>query len=469
MLSETVLKNLGIQGLCDDSRKVNPGDLFFAMPGEQAEEFARTALSKGAVAVVGEVEAPKDLSSKWILVPSVKEERASVAKIFYRDPFANLRAHAITGTNGKTTSAFLMESMLSSDGRKTALVGTICKKIGDKVIASNLTTPGILELYAFAAEAVKAGCTDLVMEASSHSLDQGRVQGIAYKSALFSNLTEDHLDYHKTMENYFQAKKLLFTRYLAADGIAVINVDDTYGKRLWNEISVSKKMAVSRLGLDCADVVPKSIQSSEDGLVLDIPAISNSPIETRLVGEFNADNVLLVMSWAKAIGISESSIRKALATVKVPGRFEMTFNDGARRVIVDYAHTPDALERVLRVARSLCKGKLSVVFGCGGDRDRNKRPMMGAIAEQGADFAWVTSDNPRTEKPEDIIADIVKGMHSDHFKVIVSREDAIREACKAMQAGDFLVVAGKGHENYQIIGKTKHHFDDHEVILREMK
>jgi len=346
MLSETVLKNLGIQGLCDDSRKVIPGDLFFAMPGEQAEEFARTALSKGAVAVVGEVEAPKDLSSKWILVSNVKEERASVAKIFYHDPFSRLRAHAITGTNGKTTSAFLMEAMLSSDGRKTALVGTICKKIGDKVIASNLTTPGILELYAFAAEAVKAGCTDLVMEASSHSLDQGRVQGIAYRSGLFSNLTEDHLDYHKTMENYFQAKKLLFTKYLATDGIAVINVDDSYGKRLWNEISTSKKIAVSRLGTDGADVVPNAVQSSEDGLVLDVPAISNSPIETRLVGEFNADNVLLVMSWAKTIGISENSIRKALATVKVPGRFEMTFNDGARRVIVDYAHTPDALERV---------------------------------------------------------------------------------------------------------------------------
>ena len=170
MLSETVLKNLGIQGLCDDSRKVAPGDLFFAMPGEQAEEFARTALSKGAVAVVGETEAPKDLASKWILVPSVKEERASVAKFFYHDPFSKMRVHAITGTNGKTTSAFLMESMLSSDGRKTALVGTICKKIGDKVIASNLTTPGILELYAFAAEAVEAGCTDFVMEASSHSL-----------------------------------------------------------------------------------------------------------------------------------------------------------------------------------------------------------------------------------------------------------------------------------------------------------
>ena len=467
MLSETILKNLKIQGLCDDSRKVKPGDLFFAMPGEQSVDFARNALSQGAVAVVGECEAPQDLASKWILVPSVKEERASVAKIFYHDPFSKLSAHAVTGTNGKTTSAFLMESMLSSDGRKTALVGTICKKIGDKVIASNLTTPGILELYAFAADAVAAGCTDFVMEASSHSLHQGRVQGIRYRSALFSNLTEDHLDYHKTMENYFQAKKLLFTKYLAEDGVAVINVDDEYGERLFQEIA-TKKISVSRLGKSGAMIAPTAIQSSEDGLILTVPAIAETPIETALVGEFNADNVLLVMSWAKAIGISEASIRKALKTVKVPGRFEMTFNDGNRRVIVDYAHTPDALERVLRVARSLTKGKLSVVFGCGGDRDRNKRHIMGAIAENGADFAWVTSDNPRTEQPEAIIEDIVSGMHSDHFKVIVSREEAIREACHAMQSGDFLVVAGKGHENYQIIGKTKHHFDDHEIILREM-
>ncbi len=468
MLSETALKNMGIRGLCDDSRKASPGDLFFALPGAQAEEFARIALSKGAVAVVGETEAPQDLASKWIRVSSVKEERASTAKTFFKDPFSKLSAHAVTGTNGKTTSAFLMDAMLSGEGRKTALLGTICKRIGDRVVASNLTTPGILELYAFAAEAVNAGCSDLVMEVSSHSLHQGRIQGIHYQSALFSNLTEDHLDYHKTMENYFQAKKLLFTHYLSEDGVAVINIDDAYGMRLFDEVDVAQKVSVSRLGNAKAVIVPQSIQSGEDGMILQVPAISEKPFQTGLVGEFNADNVLLVMSWAKSIGISENSIRQALNTVKVPGRFEMTFNDGSRRVFVDYAHTPDALERVLRVARTLCRGKLSVVFGCGGDRDRNKRHIMGEIAERDADFVWVTSDNPRTEKPEDIIAEIIGGMHSDHFKVIVSREEAIRAACKAMQAGDVLIVAGKGHENYQIIGKTKQHFDDHEIILREM-
>ena len=238
--------------------------------------------------------------------------------------------------------------------------------------------------------------------------------------------------------------------------------------RLFDEVDVAQKVSVSRLGNAKAVIVPQSVQSGEDGMILQVPAISEKPFQTGLVGEFNADNVLLVMSWAKSIGISENSIRQALNTVKVPGRFEMTFNDGSRRVFVDYAHTPDALERVLRVARTLCRGKLSVVFGCGGDRDRNKRHIMGEIAERDADFVWVTSDNPRTEKPEDIIAEIIGGMHSDHFKVIVSREEAIRAACKAMQAGDVLIVAGKGHENYQIIGKTKQHFDDHEIILREM-
>ena len=197
----------------------------------------------------------------------------------------------------------------------------------------------------------------------------------------------NHLDYHKTMENYFQAKKLLFTHYLSEDGVAVINIDDVYGMRLFDEVDVAQKVSVSRLGNAKAVIVPQSIQSDEDGMILQVPAISEKPFQTGLVGEFNADNVLLVMSWAKSIGISENSIRQALNTVKVPGRFEMTFNDGNRRVIVDYAHTPDALERVLRVARSLTKGKLSVVFGCGGDRDRNKRHIMGAIAENGADFA----------------------------------------------------------------------------------
>lgn len=469
MLSESILKNLGIRGLCDDSRKVLPGDLFFALPGDRSEEFARKALSLGAVAIIGETESPQDLASKWILVPSVRDERAAIAKIFYRDPFSKLRTHAVTGTNGKTTSAFLMEAMLSGDGRRTALLGTICKKIGDRIVASNLTTPGILELYAFAAEAVEAGCTDLVMEASSHSLCQGRVQGISFASALFSNLTEDHLDYHVTMENYYQAKKLLFTRYLSKDGVAVINIDDAYGLRLLGEIPEIRRVSVSRLGRKDADVSPRKVRNLDAGMELDVPAISKEALTTRLVGEFNADNVLLVASWAHAIGISNVSIQKALQTVKVPGRFEVVFDDGSRRVIVDYAHTPDALERVLKTARALCKGNLSVVFGCGGDRDRNKRPIMGAIAEREADFAWVTSDNPRTEDAEAIIREITAGMKSDRFQVIVSREEAIAEACRKLGAGDILVVAGKGHENYQIVGKVKHHFDDHEIVLREMK
>lgn len=469
MFSEDILKNLNVKGLSDDSRKVLPGDLFFALPGENAAEYAKTALSKGAVGVVGESCAPSGFSGEWISVPNVKEARAEAAKIFFRDPFSKLSAHAVTGTNGKTTSAFLMAETLSFAGKKTALVGTICKRIGDKVEASNLTTPGLLELYAFAAEAVDAGCSDLVMEASSHSLCQDRVHGVEFRSALFSNLTEDHLDYHRTMENYFEAKKLLFTKYLAKDGLAVVNVDDSFGARLYGEIPVARKVSVSRLGKACATVVPRSVRNSENGLVLDVPFVSDRVLETGLVGDFNADNVLLVSAWARSLGISETAIRNALSTVKVPGRFEMTFNDGSRRVIVDYAHTPDALERVLRTAHSLCKGKLSVVFGCGGDRDRNKRHIMGAIAEREADFAWVTSDNPRTEKPEDIISEIVGGMHSDRFRVVVSREEAIAEACKSLRAGDMLVVAGKGHENYQIVGTTKHHFDDHEIVLREMK
>lgn len=469
MLFEEALKNPNVKGLSDDSRKVLANDLFFSLPGERAEEFATTALSKGAAAVVAETEAPRGLSDRWILVPNAKAARALAAKAFYRDPFSKLSVHAVTGTNGKTTSAFLMEAMLAGEGKKTALLGTICKKIGGRVESSSLTTPGILELYAFAAEAVDAGCSDLVMEASSHSLCQGRVDGIAFRSGLFSNLTEDHLDYHRTMENYFEAKKLLFTKYLAQDGVAVVNVDDSFGARLFEEIPVARKVSVSRLGKPGAMVVPQSIESSEDGLVLDVPFVSSHALKTGLVGDFNADNVLLVSAWARSLGFSDAAIAKALLSVKVPGRFEVTFNDGSRRVIVDYAHTPDALERVLRTARSLCKGSLSVVFGCGGDRDRNKRHIMGAIAEREADFAWVTSDNPRTENPEAIIAEIVSGMHTKKFCVVVSREEAISRACRALQAGDMLVVAGKGHEDYQIIGTTRQHFDDHEIILREMK
>lgn len=473
MLSETLMKNLNVLGLCDDSRRVKAGDLFFSLPTDGYEVFARNAIAAGAVAVVGENVAPEGLTSKWIQVSDVKAARLEAARTFYKDPFAKLTCHAVTGTNGKTTSAFLMDAMLTAAGHKVALLGTIKNKVGDVSVPANLTTPGQLDLFAFAAKAVEVGCTDLVMETSSHALHQGRVAGIRYRSGLFSNLTQDHLDYHKTMEAYFDAKKLLFTKYLADDGVAVINVDDSHGEALCAELKTSGKnvVGVSRLGAAMADVKPVGVvENTEDGLKFDLQGFeSDAHFETALCGDFNVDNVMLVLSWANAIGISKAAMDKALAEVRVPGRFEKVWNKNGIHVVVDYAHTPDALERVLATARTLCRGKLSTVFGCGGDRDKTKRPIMGAIAEKMADKAWLTSDNPRTENPADIINDVKAGMKTDKFEVVELRDEAIRHACAELKDGDWLVVAGKGHEDYQIIGKTKHHFDDHEEVVKAME
>jgi UDP-N-acetylmuramoyl-L-alanyl-D-glutamate--2,6-diaminopimelate ligase len=472
MISEGLMQKLSVTGLCDDSRRVKPGNLFFSIPAEGFEEFARNAVAAGAVAVVGEVPAPEGLTSKWIQVADVKAARLEAAKIFYKDPFAKLSCHAVTGTNGKTTSAFLMNAMLESAGHKVALLGTIMNKIGANAVPATLTTPGLLDLFAFAAKAVAAGCTDLVMETSSHSLHQGRVAGIRFKSGLFSNLTQDHLDYHKTMDAYFEAKKLLFTKYLVEGGVAVINIDDAHGEKLFDSLNGSalRTVAVSRLGKAKAFVKPEGeVKNTEDGLEFLLPMIAKEKFETPLCGDFNVDNVLLVLAWANAVGVPELAMRAALASVRVPGRFEKVWNKNGKHVIVDYAHTPDALERVLTTARSLCRGCLSTVFGCGGDRDRTKRPIMGHIAETLADRAWLTSDNPRTENPGAIIADVRAGMTTKKFEVVEDRAEAIKRACAALQEGDWLVIAGKGHEDYQIVGKTKHHFDDREEAVKAME
>ncbi|MBO7383571.1 MAG: UDP-N-acetylmuramoyl-L-alanyl-D-glutamate--2,6-diaminopimelate ligase [Fibrobacter sp.] len=472
MISEGLMQKLSVTGLCDDSRRVKPGNLFFSIPAEGFEEFARNAVAAGAVAVVGEVPAPEGLTSKWIQVADVKAARLEAAKIFYKDPFAKLSCHAVTGTNGKTTSAFLMNAMLESAGHKVALLGTIMNKIGANAVPATLTTPGLLDLFAFAAKAVAAGCTDLVMETSSHSLHQGRVAGIRFKSGLFSNLTQDHLDYHKTMDAYFEAKKLLFTKYLAEGGVAAINIDDAHGEKLFDSLNGSalRTVAVSRLGKAKAFVKPEGeVKNTEDGLEFLLPMIAKEKFETPLCGDFNVDNVLLVLAWANAVGVPELAMRAALASVRVPGRFEKVWNKNGKHVIVDYAHTPDALERVLTTARSLCRGCLSTVFGCGGDRDRTKRPIMGHIAETLADRAWLTSDNPRTENPGAIIADVRAGMTTKKFEVVEDRAEAIKRACAALQEGDWLVIAGKGHEDYQIVGKTKHHFDDREEAVKAME
>jgi len=463
----------GIQvtGLQDDSRLVRPGDLFFAMHGsvQDGNSFALNALGLGACAVVSQHAAPEGVS-RWIQVDDVVAARLIAARVFYNDPFSHIACHGVTGTNGKTTTVFLMDAVLRAAGRKVALLGTICKRIGDEEVASHLTTPGLLELYAFAAQAVAAGCSDLVMEVSSHSLHQGRVAGLGFRSALFSNLTQDHLDYHKTMDSYFEAKRLLFTHALAADGVAVVNVDDPHGLSLFQDVAERfESVAVSRLGNPLAPNVVEKIDYTEDGLALTLPVLGEAPFKTSLCGEFNADNALLVAGWVLGLCLPVKALRKGLETVRVPGRFEMVWNDGSRRVVVDYAHTPDALDRVLRTARSLCKGRLFVVFGCGGDRDKGKRPLMGAIAQELSDFSWVTSDNPRTEDPKAILADIVAGMRVGCFHLQEDRATAIRSAAKEMHAGDWLVIAGKGHEDYQIVGTVKQPFDDRKIAVEAMR
>jgi len=454
-----------ICALTDDSRRVVPGSMFIAVAGSQKDglQYAQQALDKGASVVVSESVAPPSFADRWIQVPDVKQARLHFAQVYYGHPFASLKVHGVTGTSGKTTTAYLMEAVLVAAGEKVAMLGTVCLRIGARVVPSELTTPGVLDLHAFAAQAVAEGCKHLVMEVSSHALDQGRVAGMLFDSCLFSNLSRDHLDYHKTFEEYFAAKKLLFTKYRR--GSAIVNVDDEYGARLATELlsAGDSVLRVSRLGRS-AEFVPQAVLNGEDGISLELPVLGTNPFQSRLCGDFNADNVLLVCGWVMDKGYSVQALRKALQNVNVPGRFEMAFNDGLRRVLVDYAHKPDALERVLTTVRDLCKRKLIVVFGCGGDRDQGKRPLMGAIAEEHADMCFVTSDNPRTEDPQEILRGIVAGMHKNNHTVIADRALAIQAACRTMDTGDWLVVAGKGHEDYQIIGTTKHPFDDRKVV-----
>lgn len=469
MLSDALLRNLNICGLSDDSRRVKPGDLFFSFPVENNESFAKTAFLKGAVAIVSEIDAPAEMTSKWIQVKNVKEARLKAASYFYGNPFSKIKVHAVTGTNGKTTSVFLMEAMLTAGGRKTALIGTIHNKIGNEIEPSSLTTPGLLDLFAFAKKAVDANCSDLVMEVSSHALHQDRIAGILFQTALFSNLTQDHLDYHETMSNYFEAKKKLFTTYLAKDSFSVINIDDQYGESLFNSLN-GKKVAVSRLKRQGVDIYPtEEVINTEKGMSIKVSTISDEPFTTNLCGEFNIDNVLLVLGFALALRLPESAMRIALETVRVHGRFEIVYNENQKHVVVDYAHTPDALERVLTTARELCKGQLAVLFGCGGDRDKTKRPLMGAIAATHADVVWVTSDNPRTEVASEIIKDIMAGIDKkENAFLMENRAEAIAIACSSMRENDWLVIAGKGHETYQIIGTKKHHFDDSEEVQKAM-
>src|SRR3954467_6478653 len=429
-----------VTALAYDNRLVGPGTLFFCVPGftRDGHDFASDAVARGASALV--VERPLGLGLPEVLVPSVREAMAPIAARFHGDPTARLRVVGITGTNGKTTSAFLIRELLEAAGRQTALLGTVKSVIGGVEAPLARTTPEAVDLQGAFARMLAAGDEACAMEVSSHALALHRADAIHWAAAIFTNLTQDHLDFHPSMEDYFLAKRRLFE---AGPEVAVINVDDPYGMRLAFDFPDAIRIGIDSLH---AQVRARGIESDASGSRFTVDGVE---LHSPLPGRFNVLNVLGAVAAARALGLDDATIADGLAhAVRVPGRFEPVDEGQPFAVLVDYAHTPDSLDNVLRAARPLANGRVIVVFGAGGDRDRAKRPLMGAVACEQADVVIVTSDNPRSEDPEAIIAAILEGCGAG-VEVAVDRRVAIERAIGIAEPGDVVIVAGKGHEQGQ--------------------
>jgi UDP-N-acetylmuramoyl-L-alanyl-D-glutamate--2,6-diaminopimelate ligase len=461
---------LEIQSLAYDSRRVEPGALFFAIEGEKADghRFIPQALARGAAAVCSEHPAPEELTSKWVRVPAVRQALSAAARAFFGHPEIRLRLAGITGTNGKTTTAYLLESIVRASGASAGLFGTIEYHLGGRNLPAGNTTPESLDLAGYLAELVQAGASAAVMEVSSHALAQQRVWGFPFAAAVFTNLTRDHLDYHHTMEEYFRAKRRLFEGLgTLPPGVAAINIDDPWGVRLL-ELTYHRLVTYG-LGPE-ATVRVKHHSQEASGLraTLSLPR-GEIEIESPLIGRSNLMNILAAAAAAEGLGITEEAIREGIrALCRVPGRFERVDQGQPFLVVVDYAHTDDALRNVLTTARELTRGRLIVVFGCGGDRDRSKRPLMAEAAGALADIVVLTSDNPRSEDPLAIINDALVGVQRTGRPCLLEtdREAAIRRGLEQAHDGDVVVIAGKGHETYQIFSDRTVPFDDREVARR---
>ncbi len=457
-----------------DSRNVKKGALFVAIRGLKTDghQFIENAVKSGALAVVCE-EFPKTLDSEkvYIRVENSRIALALLAKRFYDDASEKLVMIGVTGTNGKTTTTMLIHSILTNAGIKAGLIGTIAYKIGNETIDAERTTPEAVELHAFFDKMIKAECKACVMEVSSHALELRRVHGIRYDVAVFTNLTRDHLDFHGTMENYFRAKKILFDS-LDEKAVAITNQDDLYGER----IVADTKATVVRYGIEesgekRADVRATVHSFQLFGTSATICANGEEHLHTiRHIGKFNLYNVLAAYSAGKAMKFTHEEIMRGISRCEgVAGRMEQVWSKDHRCAIVDYAHTPDALLNVIRAIKEVKspEAKLITLFGCGGDRDKGKRPLMGEIAERESDIVILTSDNPRTENPETILDEIEAGMtKTKRFYRIADRQAAIRKGISLIGHGDVLLVAGKGHETYQEIQGVKHPFDDRAVIKK---
>lgn len=463
-----------VKGLTTNSHACQPGDLFIGMPGTRVDggEFWSSAIASGAIAAVvtptaAQKPAPSpDLQTSCLIpYPDMGQACAQLSAAFYGYPAQKLKLIGVTGTNGKTTTTHLIEFLLSQAHQSAALMGTLYTRWAGYQQTAAFTTPFAIDLQRQLSAAVDAGCQYAVMEVSSHALAQGRVWGCPFAVSVFTNLTQDHLDYHKDMEDYFQAKALLFSPdYL--QGRAIVNQDDPYGKRLIEQLPADRVWSYSVTDAT-ADLWTSDLVYLPEGVrgTLHTPQ-GTIAFQSPLVGQYNIANLLAAVGAVLELGLDLAGVAEALSQFSgVPGRMEQvqTTPDQDISVIVDYAHTPDSLENLLKAARPFIQGRMICVFGCGGDRDRTKRPQMGGIAATLADWAVVTSDNPRTEDPERILQDILAGIpNSVQPTVMVDRAQAIRTAILQAQPGDGVLIAGKGHEDYQILGTEKIHFDDRE-------
>jgi UDP-N-acetylmuramoyl-L-alanyl-D-glutamate--2,6-diaminopimelate ligase len=467
-----------VSSIAYDSRKARAGSVFVALRGANADgtAFAREAIGRGAIAALSESAAPADVSAVWVQVPDARLALAALSAIFHDDPSERLILVGITGTNGKTTTSYLLASVFEAAGIQCGRIGTVGYRIGRKEVEAERTTPEAPELQAMLREMVNQGCGACVMEVSSHALALKRVDYLRFGAGIFTNLTRDHLDFHRNMDDYFAAKRRLF-ELLPEQAVAVVNLDDRRGAELTGIASRTVTYAIDA----AADVVPVDLRSSLDGLTFDARTPRGTVhVESRMVGRANAYNILAAVAAGVALDLPLPAIEAGIANLHaVPGRFQLVSDSRDDvRVVVDYAHTDDALKNLLETARPLAPGRIITVFGCGGDRDRSKRPLMGAVAARLSDVVVVTSDNPRSENPADILDQIKRGIVSPDDRggtrarggqrevrclTIVDRKEAIERAVREANPGDLILIAGKGHEKYQVIGERVLPFDDVDV------
>ena len=464
-----------VESISYDSRRVQRNGLFVALRGEKADghAFIGQAIEKGASAIVAERDEEHSRAT-CLVVDDSRSALADLAGNFYGFPGRKLRMAAVTGTNGKTTTSFLIKHICENAGLRCGLIGTVRYEIGARVLPATRTTPESLDLQELLAQIANAGCKAAAMEVSSHALAQDRTRGLEWDVAVFTNLTQDHLDFHGTMDNYFAAKAKLFLdlpeQKKKRKPVGVVNIDDPYGEKLVARID--RKIAVVTYGMGVhADFRASNYRMEFGGTSFQLDARGKSYlVRVPLIGRFNVANSLAALAGANALGLNlREAILSLSKTPQVPGRLEAVPAKRQFQVFVDYAHTPDALLNVVKTLRELEPGRLIVVFGCGGDRDRQKRPLMARVVDQNADHAIITSDNPRKEDPAAIIAEVEKGFQSSNYEKIVDRMEAIKRAIELARPRDIVLIAGKGHENYQEFADHTVPFDDIQVARRALE